>query len=235
MRSLPPLSQLLLSPLACYSSSLPSPPAPAFQAQLGSALSAFQVVPAIPFPPWPLGTNSNPTFLLHPFIQIRFVLLLYKQLCALWGLTAESQGPTVDVQHVHTATSSCHPTTTPPSPMAQHLRGSPWAFSSGDAGVSEELGSGQAGSWSVCPVGREKRLASKEKKISKLNIPPELLSHNQPSRRNPPAIYKYTSNPESDSPGLCDLGWAAPSLLLPSLPSGGHKRERFAQCIGRPT
>lgn len=90
--------------------------------------------------------------------------------------------------------------------------------------------SGQAGSWSVCPVGREKRLASKGKKISKLNISPELLSQNQPSRRNP-AIYKYTSNPESDSLGLCDLGWAAPSLLLPSLPNRGHKRERFAQCI----
>lgn len=139
MRSLPPLSQLLLSPLACYSSSLPSPPAPAFQAQLCSALSAFQVVPAIPFPPWPLGTNSNPTFLIRPFIRIQLLLLLYKQLCALWGLTAESQGPTVDVQHVHTAASSCHPTSIPPSPVAQHLRGSPWAFSSGGAGVHEEL------------------------------------------------------------------------------------------------
>lgn len=75
--------------------------------------------------------------------------------------------------------------------------------------------SGQAGSWSVCPVGREKRLASKEKKISKLNIPPELLSQNQPSRRNP-AVYKYTLNPESDSPGLCDLSSPKPPPAIAS-------------------
>lgn len=99
------LGQLLLSPLASYSISVPFPPVSTFHTQLYSALSVFQVSPTAIFPSSPFGNKTYPKyfFFFPSLICIQFVLLISNWLFAPWLSRVWQQGdrPQLLAQYYH--------------------------------------------------------------------------------------------------------------------------------------